>query len=255
MSWASRRRNLYLTTFGAISFITLALLSVLFFSTPPTCTDGKKNGTETGIDCGGSCARLCPNEASAPVVRWSRSFEVKPGLWSAVAYVENHNKSVGVRSARYAFKLFDAENVIVAIKEGETQLAPDSITAVFYANIPTGSRVPVRTFFEFTDDLTFERMAVVPSPLRVAQSRLENETSIPRLTAQLENATSGNLPAQLVTAIIYDVSGNAVGASQTILPAIPRGGVETAVFTWPQPFSGAPSRSEIVPIIPLPKGL
>lgn len=30
---------------------------------PPSCTDGIKNGTETAIDCGGSCApaRTCPN--------------------------------------------------------------------------------------------------------------------------------------------------------------------------------------------------
>lgn len=27
---------------------------------PPTCTDGIKNGNETGVDCGGSCPVLCP---------------------------------------------------------------------------------------------------------------------------------------------------------------------------------------------------
>jgi hypothetical protein len=32
----------------------------------PTCTDKAKNGDETGVDCGGSCALACPCDASAP---------------------------------------------------------------------------------------------------------------------------------------------------------------------------------------------
>ncbi|PFH32323.1 sushi domain (scr repeat) domain-containing protein [Besnoitia besnoiti] len=33
-----------------------------FFSCPqPTCFDGERNGDETGVDCGGSCAQRCPS--------------------------------------------------------------------------------------------------------------------------------------------------------------------------------------------------
>ncbi len=252
MSWASRRRNLYLVTFGTISLITIALLMFLFFYREATCDDGIRNGMETGIDCGGACVKICPHEAQAPIIKWSRSFKVKEGLWSAVAYVENQNQGAGTRSAHYVIKLFDEENVIVAIKEGETPLAPNSVTAVFYANIPTGSRTPRQTFFEFDRPVEWERMDTPTSPIRVAQSRLENEQTAPRLTTLIENTTRATLPAQLVTAIIYDTSDNAIGASQTILPSLPRDGREELVFTWPIPFEGRPSRSEIVPLIALP---
>lgn len=253
MSWASRRRNLYLLTFGTISFVTAALLGFLVFYKAPTCTDGVRNGDETGIDCGGGCARVCREDATAPIVRWSRSFEVKTGLWSSVAFVENPNPAEGSRSARYVFKLFDAENIIVAIKEGETTLAPRGVTPVFYANIATGNRTPVRTFFEFTEAIEWERMGAIPSLIRVARSELQDEATMPRLSARIENATGATLGALPLTAIIYDTEGNAVAASQTILPTTPRDGFEDVVFTWPAPFARPASRSEILPTIPLPK--
>jgi hypothetical protein len=34
-----------------------------FFVEIPTCSDVKQNGSETGIDCGGSCTQVCRVQA------------------------------------------------------------------------------------------------------------------------------------------------------------------------------------------------
>ncbi len=46
-------------------------------STAPTCSDGVQNGTETGVDCGGSCP-ACPSNCSANDVTITITFDNYP---------------------------------------------------------------------------------------------------------------------------------------------------------------------------------
>ena len=55
-----------------------------------------------------------------------------------------------------------------------------------------------------------------------------------------------------VIVIVHSATGNAIAASQTIVPAISAQGSGTATFTWNAPFPGVPASIEVVPIIPLP---
>ncbi len=47
---------------------------------PPTCTDGIQNGTETGVDCGGSCPP-CPTGCTYTPIN-SNNFESGLGIWT-----------------------------------------------------------------------------------------------------------------------------------------------------------------------------
>ena len=62
-----------------------------FFHKTPTCFDGVKNQNEKGLDCGGVCTRICSGDISTPIVMWQRVFQVTPGVYSAVAYIQNPN--------------------------------------------------------------------------------------------------------------------------------------------------------------------
>ena len=57
----------------------------------PTCTDGKQNGDELGVDCGGGCVDFCSNQITMPTVLWSRAFPVTTNVYNATAYIENKN--------------------------------------------------------------------------------------------------------------------------------------------------------------------
>ena len=52
MSWASRRRSIYLSIVLAVIFVIVAPIVFFVLNKEPTCTDDKQNGDETGIDCG-----------------------------------------------------------------------------------------------------------------------------------------------------------------------------------------------------------
>src|SRR3989338_10956071 len=129
MSWASRRRFLYIFVFllfiGSLTLIPLAR----YLYEPGDCFDGKLNNGETAIDKGGRC-RLLDEKALLPTtIVWSRTMPVgmpgpEQGSFSAVAYVENPNVNAGVMQAPYIFRLYDENNVLVAEVEGVTHIMP-----------------------------------------------------------------------------------------------------------------------------------
>ena len=97
----------------------------------PTCTDGKQNGDEIGIDCGGSCANACLSQVDAVFVLWVCAFEIVPGRYNAVAYLVNHNKNAVVQKVNYRFRFADANNVYIGKREGSTFIPPGGNFAVF----------------------------------------------------------------------------------------------------------------------------
>src|ERR1700722_5783343 len=107
LPWRLRRWALY---GGSAAFVVLLIalwfIWRLFFSTPPSCFDGKQNGGETGIDCGGPCALLCASQAYAPIVLWARAFPTSQQRHPAGVYVENNNAGAGARQVHYSFQLF-----------------------------------------------------------------------------------------------------------------------------------------------------
>jgi len=237
MPWAIKRQLLYLG--GVLLFLIVVVGVPLFivFYEGPNCFDGSQNGEELGVDCGGECQRLCPFQADDPTVLFSRSFEVKPGLYNAVAYIENPNIGAGVAEVGYVFTLFDRDNLLVAERRGSTFLSPNRTTPVFEAAIATGQRTPARTFFEFTGELEWFRAEDRNSQLVVRDRVLSNPETEPRVDATLENTSVEEFRDIDVVAVVFGSDGNAINASKTFVELLPRQATQELVFTWPLPFA------------------
>jgi hypothetical protein len=53
---------------GAVGTVNIDNVILEYVTPPtPTCTDGIQNGTETGIDCGGSCPNVCLTQVNLPI--------------------------------------------------------------------------------------------------------------------------------------------------------------------------------------------
>ena len=222
---------------GAALVIAVAVYFLVFYQAP-SCFDLAQNGRETGIDCGGSCEKVCAAEAIPPAVVWSRAFEVAPGVWTAAAYVENKNVDAGVRSLPYRFKFFEEGGVLIAERRGSTFLAPHSIAVIVEPSVSVGKRIPTRTQFDFEALPDWEeiREEMVPS-LDVGGIVLERADTLPRVTAAVRNSSNRIVKEIEATALLLDGEENVVGASKTIIPALSREEVKETVFTWPKPFS------------------
>lgn len=244
LSWARKRQLIY----GGIValFFALALGSPFLSRTirGSSCTDGRKNGTETGVDCGGACALLCPNTAAEPRTIWQRVFTEGGGIASAVLYAENQNKNAGAFDAPYQVKVYDSFGLLVAEKRVTAMISPNGNFAVFAPNLFVGERVPVRASFELTSPIVWRSDLLPQSATRVERLQF-SLTPQPRVEADILNTTENPLGAVAV-AILYDADGNAVGASQTVVESVGAGASMPISFSWRAPFTNSPVRAEIL---------
>jgi len=234
-SWAVKRKLTYLSIVFSVLFILIFVPFLVFWYQAPTCSDGKKNGDEMGIDCGGSCTRLCSSQAISPIVLWQRIFKVSNGVYSAVAYIENPNLESSANGAGYIFKFYDEHNSVIGERKGTTFIPKNKRFAVFEGNIISPQKTPKRVTFEFTSQPNWIKDPTDYS-LSVQQKVLTGIETSPRLEATIENRSLENLNRISIVAIIYDDRGNAVGVSRTFIDSLAQREKMPIVFTWPEPF-------------------
>ena len=247
MSWAGRRKGLYIGASLTILLTIAAIIGYAWLSRPATCTDGVRNGSEQAVDCGGACTRVCEGDAQAPAVLWSRAFELAPGVYTAAAYVENRNGGMYARNVRYVFRLFDDRNVLIAERSGMATLAPTRFIPIVEANIATGNRAPARAFFELSSAPMWER-GEAPKVEIVGQVFDENAR---RVALTVRNASMRDIDGMPVAAVLFDASGTAQAASVSVVPRLKKGADEPIVFTWPSAFA-APIVEAHVIALPTP---
>ena len=246
MSWSSKRQIAYL------SVLVLAIVIIIgvpiFFATysPVSCTDGKQNGDEVGIDCGGSCRKLCDFQRPTPAVLWTRIDRVVSGVYNAVAYVENTNLDVGVSQISYSFRLYDANGILVSERRGITSIPPNKAFAIFEGGIATGERVPVRVNFEFTSPFTWQPATNLALGIRVSNQQLIEKAALPRVEATAENTSLAAISNLELVALVYDTSDNVIAFSRTKIDFLDKGTSAPVVFTWPEKFPGSVSKVEIL---------
>jgi len=251
MSWASRRRSIYVAIVVAVALIIIVPIAFSIFNKEPTCFDGKQNGQEFGVDCGGICEKLCTIQISDPALIWSRSFKVADGVYNSVAYIENPNFNSGVLNIPYTFKLFDNKNLLIAERKGSTYISPNSVTPIFEGVISTGQRIPVKTFFEFDRFPEWYQSDNERTLLSVKDMVLTGEDSSPRIDAVLSNSSIEDIKDIEVVVIVFDSRDNAIAVSSTFVERLADRSSRNLVFTWPNAFDTKPSRIEIIPRIPL----
>lgn len=238
---------------GVIVFFAVIIggpVAYYFLTIPPTCTDGIQNQGETGIDIGGPCPLLDARSLQPESILWARSFKVRDGTYTALASIQNPNKNAGVVSARYKFSLYDAQNVLIAERAGESFIMPGDVTPIIESRIDTGNRIVAHTYFEFADSLVWEKMENTATVLSVGNKQFSDTDSSPRLSATARNDAVTDVVFPSFIAVIYDSSGNAFAASQTQLDRLPAGASAPIVFTWPTPFAVQAARVDITPVLP-----
>ncbi|MFA6000143.1 MAG: hypothetical protein WC783_04165 [Candidatus Paceibacterota bacterium] len=251
MTWALKRQIFYIVVL--IVFISLLVFVALYpsLNKAPTCADGIENGTETGVDCGGSCARACLLQVDQISVLWSQTFQVVPGRYNALTYLENHNKNTAVYKIKYRFRFADANNVYIGKREGSTTIPPGMKFAVFEPAIDLGNSVPVYTTFEFTETpvwVSVPQDKIDQLKIFVSNIDLEQADTSPILSATISNSSLFSIRNINVIGIIYDKKGNAVSASRTFVDLLGGEGKKDVTFTWPEPIRGEVINKEIIPI-------
>jgi len=251
MTWALKRQILYIAILVAFFVLVGFLIAYPSLNKAPTCTDGKQNGDETGVDCGGSCPKACVYQVDQISLDWARSFEVVPGRYNAVAYLENHNKNATIEKISYRFRFADKDNIYIGKREGSTYVPPSGNFIVFEPAVDMGSSVPVYTTFEFTEDPVWIQVSkdkIDQLKVLVSKINLQNEDTSPTLSATVTNTSLFQIPDLNIMVILHDAEGNIVSASRTYLDVLQGQESSQINFTWMEPFSEKVVSEEIIPI-------
>jgi len=237
LSWSFRRKLLYTGVTLLLAFGVSAYVWSAFFSGAPTCFDGRKNGQEVGVDCGGACARICSPKPLR--VLWARAFPTTSSSYTAAAYVQNSNPGAAARRVHYVFQMYDDKNILVAQRDGVIDIPPVQTVPVVATAVSVGNRAISRTQFSIDDTYPIEWVSIdkasVPN-LRVSAQELTADAT--RLTATIENSSYIDASQVLVVAILFDREGVARAASTSRVPVIRKQSTADVVFTWPQKQEG-----------------
>lgn len=234
--WAFWRRVQYGTGFALfwVCIFTFGYFHYLYQQ--PTCLDGKKNGSEEGLDCGGSCSRICSFSVMQPEAKWARSFRVHDGQYNAVAYLINKNRIAASPEVAYTFSLYDA-NGLITTREGKTILPPDSEYPVFEDRIDTQGRIPTQTFIKLAPVDMWLPAHVGRDQFTVTNRQLFDTDGQPKLKARIKNNALTQADKVEVVATIFDAKGNALTSSRTFVDNFAPRSEADAVFTWPEPIA------------------
>jgi Mg-chelatase subunit ChlD len=244
--WAFWRRVQY--GIGFLLFCTMVGGAIYygFFYTPGNCFDGLAGKRERGMDCGGECVRICAADVIPPKIEWADSFEIVPGQYNAVAYVENANKLAATPELAYVFELLEGDEV-VAVREGKTILPPDSVYPIFEGRIYTtdGRKVTSTRLTLKAADMWIPAN-VGREQFKTSNIELLQADTKPRLEARIENTEVTAAEEVEVVATLFNALGEPVTASQTFVDSLAARTIKDVVFTWPQPLTKT-IRSCIIP--------
>ncbi len=234
--WSTKRRFIY----GGSTILVLAIIfTAVFFGLvykTPTCFDGARNGDETGVDCGGSCVNLCINENLAPVVLWSKTFNISGDVYSAVAYVENPNINSKNSSAQYEFKIYDSNNNLILTKEGQTSIPKNKKFAIFETGLVIKNNKPRTVDFKFTSFEKWEKDLEKDLDIELSYGTLLSTTTSPRIVGTITNDSLKTVPQSELSVFILDGKENVVAASRTFVDNLTPRSSQDFVFTWPKAF-------------------
>ncbi len=206
------------------------------FYQPANCFDNKQNGSESGVDCGGKCVRICAIDVLQPTVLWAKSFKVSGSQYNAVAYVENKNVIAASPEVHYTFFLYEKGQVIVK-RSGTTVLPPNSESPIFEARIDTGGRVPDKTELVIEPPELWQPAVDTRKQFRVVNRQLFDADGRPRLEATIENTELFESKNVEIIATLFDAGHNPLTVSRTFVDNFAPRSTEKVTFTWPEPIA------------------
>ena len=251
LTWGDKRRITIIASFAALGVILLSGILVAVLYDAPSCTDGRQNQDETGVDCGGSCAYLCRHEVQEPRLSFARAVTNGSGRTDVIAYIENRNQNAEAKDAQYTVEVFDESGALLGKRAGMIDLPARATVALYVPGVYVGVGVAPRAFVTFDEDIGWRNARSGEVPLSISDIELASG-SRPRVTATIANVAPSPVFNRTLVATVFDSSGIAIAASQTVAREVPALGTASAVFTWPEAFTGTAVRVEVTSVPTLP---
>lgn len=235
-AWSQQRKLYIILTIVVIAVFGISAILFSIFYNPPSCDDGMQNGSEEGIDCGGSCTAFCTEAPKQLRDIWRRAFPIADGVYTAVAYIENQNKTLYVPEVQFEIELYNAASTLIGRVSQTTSIMPNSITPIFVPHIVVDQQEVASTSFRFVKEPVF-REQPYPYGFEVKDIYREiEEKEAPYIRATAVNTGERRVREADFVIILYDEEGVAIAASRTFEKNIQPREERVLQFSWIHPL-------------------
>jgi hypothetical protein len=250
----SRQRALKRFSIVAIVFFTVGLVwssLVIAFQAKVTCSDGKQNQGEKGIDCGGPCNTACP-DATAPqdlIVREAVFVPGgDPGSYDVLVQVNNPNDELGASMFDYTLSLKSANGETLAEHAGKGFILPQETKYFLGVNFVTQA-APVRAEITFaaTKWEKFSGYQEKPrlSVLNKEYIKIASGAFFSEAKGNVVNDSTFDFRTLTVKIVLRDVSGKALALNQTEMNTVLAKEMREFQLKWPKAFPGDVARVDV----------
>ena len=245
--WEFKRKLLY-----ALSFFIIICAIVVFFMRgilfpAPTCFDGKQNGFETNIDCGGECQRMCQQDVNPLSIVWAKAVKSGKEMYDLVALVTNSNIDNASHEIGYSFDVYDENGALMKTVSASTTAPLDGKFPVIIQNVRLSSP-PINTVATLADTLHYKVNESPTSPTIKVLARRYEAGQIPRIYVTIANTKRIDIRNLPVRVLLFDADDNVYAVGQTVIPELLKEGVKEIIITWNEPLPHPPTRIGVYPI-------
>jgi len=238
----------YIAIFGLIG-----TGSYFFFRTAPTCADKAQNQGESGVDCGGPCAKCeeIPTAENLKIVE-KAIIPGEAGRYDALASITNPNSRLGAANFDYTFNLLDGAGKIIVQRSGSSFLLPGETKYIMAFNLtaePKPESLDVNiSSFEWSQFSEFEEpdIAVYAKEFNLAGG---GETGFALLKAKMRNQSGYDFREISALAVVRRGDGLPIAINETNFNDVRAGEEREINFNWNSSFPIDPlsARIEVVP--------
>lgn len=244
------RKRIIIGIFYLALFLTISYLLYLPFKPPETCSDGRKNQNEIGIDCGGVCVS-CQAEPVLDDIVVTETTWVSGGngnKFDLVAKISNPNNDYGASFLTYVFQAKNSSGVVFFEKSGTSFILPKEekyIVAISVPLLESPSNISV-----VLSDVGWEKFSGYkekPS-LDVYNRRFEYISSGVGF-GEAKGLVVNNSPFDFadigIVVVLRDGRSRIIAAQKTDMQTIRSGERRDFTLKWPDSFPGNVERVEV----------
>lgn len=231
--------TVYIVLFSMICFA----LYRSFIWVAPTCSDGKQNQNEGGIDCGGKCSKQCepPLNAKQIVSQEVAFVPAGHGSYDLLAKIYNPNDIAGASSFVYTLSLRDANGAVLVEKSGTSFILPQESKYLFEFQLAS-ARVPVSATFLVTN-VKWERLKGYSERPRIvvtrqAYDRISSGPGYGAATGLVVNSSPYDFRSIGVKVVLRDASGKPLAINATEMNTMQAKEQRDFRLVWPSAFPG-----------------
>ncbi|HSA08709.1 MAG TPA: FxLYD domain-containing protein [Candidatus Moranbacteria bacterium] len=236
-----------------IIFSTIALVIYLIKSPDPSCSDGKQNQAEKGIDCGGPCSPCSViSEAKDLIVQETVFLSEENNLHDVVAKIDNPNDVIGAEFFNYTFTLKDGNGTVIATSEGSSFILPADNKYIAKIGIKTSDgSIPASVEFSVSNVQWSLLKDTAKPQIGVYGKKFENDPAGigSRVEGILRNESIYDLKKIEVVIVLRNENNRVVGINTTQRDSIRAKEQQSFQITWPTSILDNVQKIEVDPQI------